>query len=297
MNDARKPDMQAVVMAGGQGTRLRPLTSNQPKPMVPVVNKPIMEHIVELLRKHGFGQVVVTLQFLPTVITNYFGDGSAWGVDMNYVTEESPLGTAGSVRNARSFLDRTFVVVSGDAITDIDLTAAVRFHSERGAMVTIVLKKAPDPLEFGLVITEEDGRIARFLEKPGWGEVFSDTINTGIYIIEPDVLNLIPDDRPYDFSKELYPQMLENGLPLYGYVAEGYWTDVGNHEQYLAAHRDILDGLVDVEVPGHKLENNVWIGDGVEIDEDAKLSGPLLIGNHVKVEARHEAPRVHGHRQ
>ncbi len=284
MNDVQESGMQAVVMAGGQGTRLRPLTSNQPKPMVPVVNKPIMEHIVELLRRHGFGQVVVTLQFLPTVITNYFGDGSPWGVDINYVTEESPLGTAGSVRNARSFLDRTFVVVSGDAITDIDLTAAARFHAERGAMATIVLKKAPDPLEFGLVITEEDGRIVRFLEKPGWGEVFSDTINTGIYILEPDVLGMVPGDRPYDFSKELYPQMLENGLPLYGYVAEGYWTDVGNHEQYLAAHRDILDGLVDVEVPGHKLENNVWIGDGVELDEDAKLSGPLLIGNHVKIE-------------
>ena len=260
-------EMCAVVMAGGQGTRLRPLTSNQPKPMVPVVNKPIMEHIVELLKKHGLERVVVTLQFLPTVITSYFGDGSAWGVDMNYVTEESPLGTAGSVRNAKPFLDRTFVVVSGDAITDIDLGAAARFHREREAMVTIVMKKAPNPLEFGLVITDEEDRI-----------------NTGIYIIEPEVLNMIPGDRPYDFSKELYPEMLANGLPLYGYVADGYWTDVGNHEQYLEAHRDILDGLVDVRVPGHRLENNVWIGDGVDIDQGAKLSGPLLVGDHVKVE-------------
>lgn len=284
MNDTKKLDLKAVVMAGGQGTRLRPLTSNQPKPMVPVVNKPLMEHIVELLKRHSLEQVIVTLQFLPTVISNYFGDGSTWGVEMTYVTEESPLGTAGSVRNARSLLDRTFIVVSGDALTDIDLGAAARYHKERGAMVTIVLKKSPNPLDFGLVITDEDGRIVRFLEKPGWGEVFSDTINTGIYIIEPDVLNMVPDDRPYDFSKELFPQILENGLPIYGYVAEGYWTDVGNHQQYLEVHRDILDGLVDIQVPGHRLENNVWIGDGVEVADDAKLSGPLLIGDHVKVE-------------
>lgn len=278
-------EMQVVVMAGGQGTRLRPLTSNQPKPMVPVVNKPLMEHIVELLARHALTDIVVTLQFLPTVIANYFGDGAAFGVKMSYVTEETPLGTAGSVRNARTLINKPFIVVSGDALTDIDLTAAARFHKEKGAMVTIVLKKAPNPLDFGLVITSAEGRIERFLEKPGWGEVFSDTINTGIYIIEPEVLNQIPDDRPYDFSKELFPEMLANGFPLFGYVAEGYWTDVGNLEQYVAAHRDILDGLVDVKVPGHKLENNVWIGDGAEIDETVMLSGPALIGNHVKIEA------------
>lgn len=285
MADSEAVDIQTVVMAGGQGTRLRPLTSNRPKPMVPVVNKPLMEHIIELLKRHGFGDIVVTLQFLPTLIENYFGDGEAHGVRMSYVTEESPLGTAGSVKNARSLLNRTFLVVSGDALTDIDLRAATDFHKERGAMATIVLKKVPNPLEFGLVITSEDGRIERFLEKPGWGEVFSDTINTGIYVMEPEVLNLIPDDRPYDFSKDLFPQMLENGFPLYGFVADGYWTDVGNLEQYLAAHRDILDGLVDVNVPGHRMENNVWLGDGAEIDESVRLSGPALVGNHVKIES------------
>ena len=228
MAESDAVDIQTVVMAGGQGTRLRQLTSNRPKPMVPVVNKPLMEHIIELLKRHGFGDIVVTLQFLPTLIENYFGDGEAHGVRMSYVTEESPLGTAGSVKNARSLLNRTFLVVSGDALTDIDLRAATDFHKERGAMATIVLKKVPNPLEFGLVITSEDGRIERFLEKPGWGEVFSDTINTGIYVMEHEVLNLILDDRPYDFSKDLFPQMLENGFPLYGFVADGYWTDVGN---------------------------------------------------------------------
>jgi len=285
MNGSQPANLQTVLMAGGQGNRLRPLTSNQPKPMIAVANKPLMEHILELLKRHGFTDIVVTLQFLPTLIANYFGDGSAFGVDMSYVTEESPMGTAGSVRNARSLLSRSFIVVSGDALTDIDLAAAAAFHKERGAMVTIVLKKVPNPLEFGLVITSPEGKIERFLEKPGWGEVFSDTINTGIYIIEPEVLNLIPDDRPYDFSKDLFPEMLEKGYPLFGFVADGYWTDVGNIEQYLAAHRDILDGLVDINVPGHRMENNVWMGDGVEIDESVKMSGPALIGNHVKIEA------------
>jgi len=277
--------MKTVVMAGGQGTRLRPLTSNHPKPMVTVANKPLMEHIIELCKKHSLEDIVVTLQFLPMLITSHFADGSAWGVNMSYVTEETPLGTAGSVRNARAQLDDTFLVISGDALTDIDLTDAVRFHKERGAMVTIVLKKVPDPLEFGLVITDADGRIQRFLEKPGWGEVFSDTINTGIYIIEPEALNLVPGDRPYDFSKELFPELLASGAPLYGYVAEGYWCDVGTLEQYLSVHRDILDGLVDVKIPGHRLENNVWVGDGVEIEDSAIVSGPVLLGNHVKVEA------------
>lgn len=276
--------MKTVVMAGGQGTRLRPLTSNQPKPMVPVANKPMMEHIIELLKNHGHREIVVTLQFLPTVITSHFGDGSDWGVDISYVTEESPLGTAGSVRNARAFLDEPILVVSGDALTDIDLTAAAEFHRERGAAVTIVLKKVPDPLEFGLVITDQEGRIVKFLEKPGWGEVFSDTINTGIYIIEQEMLNYIPDDRPYDFSKDLFPRLLADGFPLYGYIADGYWCDIGNLEQYISAHRDILDGAVKANIPGHELENNIWIGDGVEIDDEAIITGPVLIGDHVKIE-------------
>ena len=276
--------LKAVVMAGGQGTRLRPMTSNQPKPMVQVANKPLMEHIVELLKRHDIEDVVVTLQFLPTLITNYFDDGSGWGVNLNYVTEESPLGTAGSVRHAYSFLDTQFLVVSGDAVTDIDLGAAVQFHRERDAMVTIVLKKVEDPLEFGLVITDKEGKIVKFLEKPGWGEVFSDTINTGIYIIEPEVLNFVPDDQPYDFSHDLFPQLLEDGVPLYGYTADGYWCDVGNIDQYLSVHRDILDGLVDIKVPGHRMENNVWLGDGVEIDDSVQIRGPVLIGNHVKIE-------------
>lgn len=277
-------EMTAVIMAGGQGTRLRPLTSNQPKPMVPLANRPMMEHVIRLLAKHGFEDVVVTLQFLPTVITNYFGDGEGWGVRIKYVTEESPLGTAGGVLNAERHLDNPFVVVSGDALTDIDLADAAGFHRENQAAVTIVLKKVPNPLEFGIVITDENHRIVKFLEKPGWGQVFSDTINTGIYIIEPEMLDFIPDDRPYDFAKELFPDLLEKEYPLFGYVADGYWCDVGNLEQYVGSHKDILDGLVEIEIPGHRMDENVWIGDGVELDDSVELSGKVLIGNHVKVE-------------
>src|SRR5438477_3208408 len=217
-------------MAGGEGTRLRPLTSNQPKPMVPIVGKPCMEHILELLKVHGFEDVIVTVAFLPQAIRSYFGDGDALGLRVSYSVEESPLGTAGSVRLAADQLDETFLVISGDALCDIDLTALIDFHKEKGAAVTIGLKSVDNPLEFGIVVTDEDGRIERFLEKPSWGQVFSDTINTGIYVMEPEALSHVPAEGPYDFSKQLFPLLLEMGRPLYGQVCDGYWQDIGNPE-------------------------------------------------------------------
>jgi NDP-sugar pyrophosphorylase family protein len=303
--------MKAVVMAGGEGTRLRPLTSNQPKPMVSIVGKPCMEHILELLKQHGMEDVIVTVAFLPQAIRSYFGDGTSLGlnigysveesplgtagsvrlaadrlddtflvisgdalcdvdltrliefhrekrasvtiglksvdnplefgivvtvaflpqairsyfgggetlgVDLSYSVEESPLGTAGSVRLAADRLDDTFLVISGDALCDVDLTRLIEFHREKGASVTIGLKSVDNPLEFGIVVTDDEGRIERFLEKPSWGQVFSDTINTGIYVLEPEVLRHIPTNRPYDFSKELFPLLLEMGRPIYCYV-------------------------------------------------------------------------------
>ena len=179
-------------MAGGEGTRLRPLTSNQPKPMVPVAGKPCMEHILELVRRHGITNAVATLAYMPQVISGYFGEGSHLGVDLEYSVEEVAAGTAGSVKLLEHYLDETCLVVSGDALTDMDLTSLIEFHRYRGAVATIALKRVPDPLEFGVVITAEDGRIERFLEKPTWGEVFSDTINTGIYVLEPEVLAADP---------------------------------------------------------------------------------------------------------
>ncbi len=270
-------------MAGGEGTRLRPLTSNQPKPMVPIVGKPCMEHILELLRKHGFNDVVVTVAFLPQAIRSYFGDGENLGLNIEYSVEESPLGTAGSVRLASDRLDETFLVISGDALCDFDLGEVVEFHKAKGAAVTIGLKSVENPLEFGIVVTDEDGRVERFLEKPSWGQVFSDTINTGIYVLEPEVLRHIPTDRPFDFSKELFPLLLEMGRPIYGFVCDGYWQDIGNLDQYRQANFDALDEKVALDVSGLKVRGDVWVGEGVEIDDVEGVEGPTFIGNYCTI--------------
>ena len=221
--------MRAVVMAGGEGTRLRPMTANQPKPLLPVVNRPIMEHVLRLLKRHGFDETFVTVQYLAAHIRAYFGDGDELGMSLSYATERTPLGTAGSVRNAGEALrDEPFLVISGDALTDFDLSAMVAFHRRRGALVTVALKRVPNPLEFGIVITEEDGRILRFLEKPTWGQVFSDTVNTGIYVMEPEVLDAVEPGAVVDWSADVFPKLLADGAPLYGWIADGYWEDVGH---------------------------------------------------------------------
>ena len=277
--------MKAVIMAGGEGTRLRPQTSNLPKPMLPLVGRPMMEHIVSLLRRHGITDIVVTVAFLPNAIRSYFGDGSELGVRMAYATEESPLGTAGSVRNAREQLTERFLVISGDVLTDIDLTSVIAFHEKNEALATIALCAVENPLEFGIVITREDGSIERFLEKPGWGQVFSDTINTGIYVLEPEVFDLIPEGRVVDFSGEVFPAALEAGKPLYGYVADGYWEDVGTTAAYLKAHEDILDGKVQVDVAGFELRPGVWVGKGSSIDPSVRIDSPSFIGENCTIDA------------
>jgi mannose-1-phosphate guanylyltransferase/phosphomannomutase len=275
--------MKAVVMAGGEGTRLRPLTSNQPKPMVPIVGKPCMEHILELVRAHGFEDVIVTVAFLPQAIRSYFGNGESLGLTMEYSVEETPLGTAGSVRLASDRLDDTFLVISGDALCDIDLRKLVEAHREKAAAVTIGLKSVDNPLEFGIVVTDEDGRVERFLEKPSWGQVFSDTINTGIYVLEPEVMRHVPTDRPYDFSKELFPLLLEMGRPIYGHVCEGYWQDVGDLDQYRQANFDALDEHVRLNVPGIRLRGNIWVGEGVDIEDLERIEGPAFVGNYCRI--------------
>jgi mannose-1-phosphate guanylyltransferase/phosphomannomutase len=275
--------VKAVVMAGGEGTRLRPLTSNQPKPMVPIVGKPCMEHALDLLRKHGLTEVVVTLAFMPQAIRTYFGDGESLGLEMDYSVEEQPLGTAGSVGLAKERLTDTFLVISGDALCDVDLTALIETHRAKGAAVTIGLKSVDNPLEFGIVVTDDDGRVERFLEKPSWGQVFSDTINTGIYVLEPEVLRHIPDDRPYDFSKELFPHLLEMGRPIYGHVLDGYWQDVGTLEQFRQASFDALDGAVQLDIPGLRLRGNVWVSEEVDIDRLEPRVGPAFIGVNSRV--------------
>ncbi|HEX4868452.1 MAG TPA: mannose-1-phosphate guanyltransferase [Acidimicrobiales bacterium] len=277
--------MKAVIMAGGEGTRLRPLTSNAPKPMLPLVNEPMMEHIVRLLKQHGFDEIVVTVAFMANHIRTYFGDGSDFGVRMVYATEETPLGTAGSVRNAMEQLDERFLVISGDVLTDLDLSAIVKSHEENEALATIGLVRVDNPLEFGIVITREDGAIERFLEKPSWGQVFSDTINSGIFVLEPEIFDYIAPDRSVDFSSEVFPALLAEGKPIFGSVGEGYWEDVGTLEAYLRAHKDILDGRVKVDVPGFEMGDGVHVGEGAEIHPGANVVGPAVIGENCRVEA------------
>jgi len=277
--------VKAVVMAGGQGTRLRPLTSNQPKPMVPIVNKPTVQHILELLQRHGIDDVVMTLAFLPRLIRNYFGDGSGLGMRIDYTVEETPMGTAGSIRLAKDLLDDTFLVISGDALTDFDLGSVIAFHKEREAMITIALKSVENPLEFGVVIVDDEGRIQRFLEKPGWGQVFSDTVNTGIYVIEPEVFDHIPEGQAYDFSHDLFPKLFDMHKPLYGTVCEGYWQDIGSLEQYLQANRDALDGKIRLTPPGVRLRGNVWVAPGAVLDTLDDVEGPAVIGANVRLDS------------
>ncbi|WP_438444489.1 sugar phosphate nucleotidyltransferase [Gorillibacterium sp. sgz5001074] len=270
--------MKAVIMAGGKGTRLRPLTCNVPKPMVPLLDKPVMEYAIELLKRHGITEIAVTVQHLPEVIRRYFGDGSEFGVRLHYFEEEAPLGTAGSVKNAEEFLDETFLVLSGDALTDYDLGAAVRFHKTKRATATLVLARVDVPLEFGVVMTDPKDRVVRFLEKPGWGEVFSDTVNTGIYILEPEVLRCFDRGMEFDFSKELFPMLLMMDRPMYGYRAEGYWSDIGNLAQYRQTQIDMLDGKVKVAIRGREVAPKVWVGEGVQAGRSAVLSGPAFVG-------------------
>lgn len=275
--------MKAVIMAGGFGTRLRPLTMNIPKPMVPVMNKPMMHHIVDLLREHGIREMVSTLYFQPETIINYFGDGSGFGVTMHHIKATEDYGTAGSVKYAEQYLDERFIILSGDVLTDIDITAAVKYHEEKKSLATIVLTHAVNPLQFGIVITDDEGRIIRFLEKPSWGEVFSDTINTGIYIVEPEVLEMMTPKEVHDWSNDIFPQLLRENKALFGYVADGYWRDIGNLNEYQEAHLDALRG--DVKVPYLKSPGSIMTGKDTTIQTDKKnLHGSVILGDNVQIQ-------------
>lgn len=272
--------MKAVILAGGKGTRLHPVTCELPKPMVPVFNIPLMEHLILLLKKHGIRDIGVTLMYLPQKISSYFGDGSRWGVRLSYFVEESPCGTAGSLLSAAEFLNEPFLVLSGDCITDINLTEAIEFHRRKKTLATLVLTSSGNPRDYGIVITDQDGHIVSFLEKPSLCEVFSDIVNTGIYMLEPDVLNYIESDHPFDFSRELFPKLLSSGLRLSGYPAAGYWSDIGSVENYLNAHRDIFDRKTDLFPYSQGGLQGVFTGKSTVIEPTALIHGPCVIGNN-----------------
>lgn len=275
--------MKAVILAGGQGTRLKPLTENFPKPMVEVLGKPIMEHIVRHLVAHGFTDLLATLHYRPRVIRDHFGDGGDFGVNMRYTLERRPLGTAGSVKLGANFLCETFLVIAGDALTDFDLGAFYRFHKERGAKVSLCLKRVADPGEFGVAVLDEDGHVRRFLEKPGVSEVCSDTVNTGIYLIEPEILDQVPAGEPYDFAGDLFPKLMAQGVPIHAHVAEGYWSDIGTLEQLKQSHWDFLDGKLRLPLGGNLIHERIWAGEGTRIAGDAHLEAPCWIGNNARI--------------
>ncbi len=281
--------MKAIVMAGGQGSRLRPLTISRPKPLIPLVNKPMVAHIIDWLRRHQITEVVLTLQHQADWFQGYLGAGTGLGVKIAYAVEESPLGTAGGVRNTIEQglvdFDETVLIVSGDAVTDFDLRALVDFHEKKGAEVTVALHQVENPLEYGMVITEPDGRIVQFVEKPGWAEVVSDLVNTGIYVMRARALASVPPDEPYDFSSDLFPLLLSQGRPLYGLPMAGYWTDAGSPSEYMRASFDMLRDRVWHEPFGEERQKGVWVGDNVVIHESAQVNGPVFLGNNVRIKA------------
>ena len=277
--------MKAVIMAGGEGTRLRPLTSYRPKPMVPLVNTPILEHVIRLLKSHNIRDIVLTLHYLPQTIMEYFSDGSRFGVKLNYKIEEKPLGTAGGVRNCYDLLDERFIVISGDVFTNVNISEIVKFHVKRGALITIAFTRSDNPTEYGIALLDDEGRVTRYLEKPSWGEVFSDLINMGIYVIEPELLEYIPRNTTFDFSRDLFPLLIRRNEAVYGWVTEDvYWSDIGTHTEYLKTHRDILSGVVKAYIPSRR-KDDIWIGNNVKVEEGVEIEPSVVIGDNVRIKS------------
>ena len=276
--------MKAVILVGGEGTRLRPLTCNRPKPMISVVNKPFLEHVLEYLKKHNIFDVVLSMGYKPDVIEAYFGNGSKFGVNLTYVVESFPLGTAGGVKNVEPYLDGPCFVFNGDIMTDLDLGAMLAAHREKGAAVTISLTPVEDPTAYGLVETDENGRVRGFVEKPSWDRVTTNLINAGTYVLEKDVLNYVPANSYYMFEHGLFPTLLNNGDPMFGFPSNAYWIDIGTPEKYMIVHRDLLMGKVAKMMPGSTAKEGLWVGEGCTISSTAKITPPVVLGKKVTVE-------------
>ncbi|SHI07539.1 mannose-1-phosphate guanylyltransferase / phosphomannomutase [Sporobacter termitidis DSM 10068] len=269
--------MKAIIMAGGEGTRLRPISANKPKPMVELLDRPVLEHILELLKKHGVGSACLTLKYLPQMITDYFGGGERFGMHLEFRTETEALGTAGGVLNCADFIgDEDFIVISGDCVCDFDLGALMDFHARKKAEVTLALYSHPEPCEYGLVVTGEDGRVTRFIEKPAWDHVLTDQINTGIYVMRPSVLKEIPKGEPYDFGKDLFPRLLSARRGMYGYGASGYWCDVGSIGAYIKCCQDMLRGEIKADMGAAPVREGVW--SAAAMPEGAVIVPPVYIG-------------------
>jgi mannose-1-phosphate guanylyltransferase len=276
-----KKSLKAVILVGGQGTRLRPLTYNTPKPMVPVLNVPFLEHVIRNLKEHNVTEIVMAQHYLAASMKDYFGNGSKLGVKLYYVMEESPMGTAGAVKNVEDFLDSTFFVLNGDIFHNRDFTGMLKFHRRHRAKATIVLSPVDDPTMYGVIETDKRNKVKRFLEKPKPEEVTTNMINAGTYVLEPEVLQRVPPDTRFTFEREVFPQMLTDGLPVYAYPTDNYWMDTGTPEKYLQLHRDLLNGKHD----SYSFEKDVMIGERSKIHPTVKFKGKVIVGDDCKIES------------
>jgi mannose-1-phosphate guanylyltransferase len=302
--------MKAMILAAGLGTRLRPITYGRPKPMVPVLNRPVMEHILRLLARNGFGEAIANLHWFPETIEGHFGDGSAFGLDLSYSREDQLLGTSGGVRNAAGFLGDSFLVISGDALTDLDLAAMREFHESHDGIATLATKRVADTSQFGVAITGADGRIQGFQEKPDPAEALSDLANCGIYMFRSEIFDFFPEpgaaklagreDPPgfADWATDVFPALLEGDVPFYSHEIDAYWNDIGNLDELRQGNLDALHGAVAVEpgapevadgvraasaLDGAEVTAPALIGDGVEIGDGVRIEGPAIVGDGCRI--------------
>jgi mannose-1-phosphate guanylyltransferase len=278
--------LKGVILAGGKGTRMRPLTNLTPKPMLPLINKPFMEYFISRLKSFGVNEIILSTGYLPDFFDAYFGNGSKFGVKLVCVTESTPLGTCGAVKNVEKYLDNeAFMVFNGDVLTTINLKNMISFHKSKKADITISLAPVEDPTAYGLVPIDKDSRVKEFLEKPSMEEISTNLINAGTYIIEPHIMGHVPAGENYSFERGLFPKILKLGYKIFGFVSNDYWLDVGTPEKYMIAHMDILDRKVPFDFPYKKVLSNIYIGEGTEYAKDNLITGPVVVGDNTKIEA------------
>lgn len=278
--------MKTILLVGGLGTRLRPLTNSIAKPMVPLVNRPFTEYTIDLLRSHGLKEIIFSSFYLPEAIQAHFGDGSRFGVHIDYCLEESPRGTAGAIKNCERFLDgEPFLIFNGDVLTDLNMTELINLHQSKHAMATIALGKVIDPTAFGMIDQYRDGRVRRWFEKPSWDEVTSRWVNIGASVFDPEVLNYIPPDEAVSVERQTFPELIDSGAAIYGYQSPAYWLDIGTPPKYLRGVRNILTGVINTAIPGTQSRPNLWCGDNVEVHPSADLKGPVVVGSNVRIGA------------
>lgn len=288
--------MKAIILVGGEGLRLRPLTCNLPKPMVPIVNRPFLEHMVEHLKRHDIDEIILAICYLPDRIQRHFGDGSGFGVKLSYAVEQTPLGTGGAVKNSERFLNDTFLAFNGDVFSDLDLTEMIRFHRAHKAKATIALTPVDDPTAYGVVELDSRKRVKGFIEKPSRDKVTSNLINAGTYVIEPEMLELIPSGVHSMLERGLFPDLVKRGIPFYGYESHAYWLDTGKPSDYLKLHHDLLTGKACSSLPGKQMADNIRVDGRCKINPSAKLTGPIVMGKGciIKEHAEISGPTVLG---